>query len=105
MITDYQTLSLKAPQDYILEGDEVLCIVTLDGLKVGTDEVYGQITAKMTYDEAADCFEPGDAVSIELLDNQHEKPYTGTKEQITQAMWDAYERFQNYFDYKNTREI
>lgn len=103
MINSYQELALKAPEDYKVTGYEILCDVKLHGLTCGDMELYGHVTAKMKYDDATDAFEPVKVVFSIVDDGE---TYTEVdNDTLTQAMFDAYERFDGEFNSSNVREI
>ncbi|WP_138476151.1 hypothetical protein [Dyadobacter bucti] len=103
MIKSYQHLALDIPED--TEYEPILCIVKLIGLTIGDIEAHGQVTAYMGYDESGDYFVPMDVVDSRLVTNSEEEALNLDNDTVYDAMLAAYERFENYFERTEVREV
>jgi len=95
--------------DYQDDGETLNVIVTLEGLTVGNDQVYGTVTGTMLFDSRAwdqdqDYYYPASVTSFTLEDH-NEQPFKCSNEVLLYAMQAAYDRFWQYFDHSNVKEI
>jgi len=103
MILSYQHAADMIPEEQIT-GEAYLCEVKLDGLMIGDTDVYGTVSAYMIYDASTECFEP-DYVIASVLEDGQENQFKADNNKILEAMTAAFERFDNYFNNDNVREI